>query len=109
MEQTYLLWVKPDDPAIDIQSLESSLCEIAGVEGAEISPLPALGANKKEVVMAVSLSVTANFLYDGLKVVFNKITEEGNAEVVYCRRPDGEEVPVDQLTDSNTADTKTIK
>ena len=47
--------------------------------------------------MAVSLSVTANFATDGIKFVIDKLTDEGKAEVVYCRNPDGEEIPIDQL------------
>jgi len=53
-------------------------------------------------LMAVSLSVTANFVTDGLKLVFSKLTDDASNEVVYCRRPDGEEIPVGDLVELKT-------
>jgi len=71
----------------DVVSVSANSVDIAGI-------------TKKEAVLAVALSVTANFATDGLKAIFAHFEEEDAARVVLCRRPDGSKVPLN----SNSAE-----
>ena len=96
----YTLWVKPGTSDADLQAVVRELQGVEGVISANALPLPGTGVTSREVVMAITLSVLANFTTDGLKAVFQLVTADETNEIIMCRRPDGTEENLEAINAS---------
>lgn len=97
----YTLWLKPSASAFDKNSATERLLQFEGVTDAQFSEIEMSGVSRREALLAVTLSVTANFATDGIKAVVELLTEESNATIVMCRRPDGQDVPLESIINTD--------
>lgn len=103
MEQTeqYTIWIKPLRDVTVVNDTIKSLVELDGIISASSTNIDAPGITKKEAVLAVALSVTANFATDGIKAIISHLQEDEVSKVVLCRRPDGSNLSIgDHTADS---------
>ncbi len=96
MDQTekYTIWLKPTGGSVDAEHVMRSLKPMKDVVSVETVEIDVAGITKKEAILAVTLSVTANFATDGLKAIFAHFEDDETANVVLCRRSDGTNVPL---------------
>lgn len=92
----YTILIKPD-PTADISGIESVFAAADGVLAVDVSTAQISGLTRKEALLAITLSVTANFATDGLKLIIDQLNPEERERIVYCRRADGEEVDLSHL------------
>lgn len=94
--EQYTIWLQPLGSVTELEESIKLLSELQEVISTSTTNIEAPGITKKEAVLAVALSVTANFATDGLKAVLSHIQEDETAKVVLCRRPDGSNFPIGQ-------------
>ena len=88
----YIIWIKQADHNQCEAGLVEALRTLDAVDEVEVRPTEVPGLTRKEAILAVTLSVTANFATDGIKEVIDLLREQERGTVVHCRKPDGKEL-----------------
>lgn len=88
----FVIWIKQADRNQREADLVEALRTLDAIDEVEILPTEVPGLTRKEAILAVTLSVAANFATDGIKEVIDLLREQERGTVVHCRKPDGTEL-----------------